>query len=69
MINAIMYRAQVVRVDEWGCTDPDWCWDIPVYFRDRQAALDAAIVAAKRKMARFGGDWKVEIDHEHVVIM
>lgn len=65
-----MYRVSVVRLkDRWGEVDPYWRWTIPVLFRSWNLAVFAATKAAKRKIARHGGEWKVEIERERVVIV
>ena len=70
MVNQVMFRASVVRMtDRWGEVDPYWRWTIPVLFQSWEAAGDAAVKAAKRKIERHGGEWTVEIERERVVIV
>lgn len=51
-----MFRAHVtVSKPLWGA-EPTSTYTIPVFFRDREAAMDAAIKSANRYMARWGDE-------------
>ena len=72
----VMYRASVVEVRgfSWrdNSLDPNDAplrWLIPVLFRNRDEAISAACKAAKRKIDRLGGEWKIEVERERVVII
>lgn len=76
MVNQVMYRASVVEVRgaSWrdNSLDPNDAplrWLIPVLFLSRDEAVGAAWKAAKRKIDRLGGEWKIEVKRERVVIV
>ena len=72
----VMYRASVVErnppAPPWGTYDEfdkPLRWNIPVLFRNRDDAIRAACIAAKRKIEQHGGEWSIDIQHEKVVII
>ncbi len=76
MVNQVMYRASVVEVVEFNwrenliaTNDASRRWLIPVLFLSRDEAVSAAMKAAQRKIDRLGGEWKIEVKRERVVIV
>ena len=70
MVNQVMYRASVRQVGQTLFWDTGYYrWSIPVLFRSWDAAVDAATKSAYRRAVRYGGEWKIEINRERVVIV